>query len=98
MAAEFEEGLVAFPIQPFAQQLAMPTHGFCLLARAALGRLLIAAAELHFAEDSFALHLLFQRLQCLIDIVVAHDHLNDGSHSSANVNIARAGRATGCRL
>jgi hypothetical protein len=31
--------------------------------------------ELHFAEDALALHLLLQRLEGLIDIVVADDDL-----------------------
>jgi hypothetical protein len=31
--------------------------------------------ELHLAENAFALHFLFQRLECLVDIVVANDDL-----------------------
>ncbi len=31
--------------------------------------------ELHLAKNAFPLHLLFQRLQRLIDIVVANDDL-----------------------
>src|SRR5437762_11911806 len=34
--------------------------------------------ELHFAKDAFPLHLLFQRFQRLIDIVVANDDLQAG--------------------
>ena len=34
------------------------------------------AAKLHFAEDAFALHLLLQRLQRLVDIVVPDDDLH----------------------
>jgi hypothetical protein len=33
------------------------------------------APEFHLAEDAFPLHLLFQRLERLIDIVVANDDL-----------------------
>jgi hypothetical protein len=33
------------------------------------------ATEFHLAEDAFTLHLLFQRFQRLIDIVVANDDL-----------------------
>jgi hypothetical protein len=32
---------------------------------------------LHFAECAFPLHLLLERLQRLVDIVVAHENLND---------------------
>ena len=33
------------------------------------------AAQLHFAEDAFALHLLFQGFERLIDVVVADENL-----------------------
>jgi hypothetical protein len=33
---------------------------------------------LHLAERAFALHLLFQRLEGLIDVVVADENLNQG--------------------
>jgi hypothetical protein len=36
---------------------------------------------LHFAERAFALHLLLQRLQGLVDVVVADENLNQGSLS-----------------
>jgi hypothetical protein len=32
-------------------------------------------ADLHLAEDAFALHLLLQRLQRLVDIVIANENL-----------------------
>jgi hypothetical protein len=32
---------------------------------------------LHFTERTFALHLLLERLQRLVDIIVAHENLND---------------------
>ena len=35
-------------------------------------------AEFHFPENTFALHFLLQRTQGLVDIVVAHDNLDDG--------------------
>jgi len=34
------------------------------------------AAELHLAEETFALHLLLQRLEGLVDIVVADENLH----------------------
>jgi hypothetical protein len=36
---------------------------------------------LHFAERALALHLLLQRLQSLIDVVVAHENLNQSELS-----------------
>jgi len=33
-------------------------------------------AELHLAEDTFALHLLLQRLERLVDIVVSDENLH----------------------
>jgi len=69
-------GLVAFPIHPLAQQLAVPPHGLGLFAGLAFGRLLVGTAQLHFPEHAFALHLLLERLQRLIDVVVAYDYVN----------------------
>jgi hypothetical protein len=36
-------------------------------------------AELHLAENTLALHLLFQRLEGLIDIVIANENLHAAS-------------------
>ena len=35
----------------------------------------------HFPKQAFALHLLLQRPQRLVDIIVTHNDLNDGSIS-----------------
>ena len=51
-------------------------RGFGLFTGAALGRLFVRTAEFHFTEDAFALHFLFQRLQGLIDIVIANGDLH----------------------
>ena len=74
--------LVAFALHALAQKFAPAADRFGALARLLLGRLLEVAAELHLAEHALALHLLFQGAKGLIDIVVAHDDLNDDSHSS----------------
>src|SRR4029077_18475191 len=42
----------------------------------AFGRLLIVTAELHFAEDPFALHFLLQDAQRLIDVVFTNENLH----------------------
>jgi hypothetical protein len=39
------------------------------------------AAELHLAENALALHLLLQRLEGLIDIVIADENLHAASSS-----------------
>ena len=49
------------------------------LARLAFRRLFVGAAQLHLAEYALALHFLFQRLQGLVDIVVADCDMNDGT-------------------
>ena len=67
-----------FALCALARQLARTTNGFRLLAGLLLGRLFIMAAKFHLAKDAFALHFLLQRLERLIDIVVAYDDLNDG--------------------
>ncbi len=55
----------------------MAAHGLGLLAGAALGRLLVVAAQLHLAEDPFALQLLLEGAQGLINVVVADEYLHD---------------------
>src|SRR5471032_1218699 len=69
-------GLVALALHALAHQLARAADGFGALAGAALGGLLVVATELHLAEDTFALHLLLQNAQRLIDIVFADENLH----------------------
>src|SRR5690606_1156930 len=63
----------AFALSLFAGELAGAADGLGLLAGAPLGGLFVVTTEFHFAEDAFALHLLFQRLERLVDIVVANE-------------------------
>src|SRR6185437_8360740 len=65
----------AFALQALALELAIAADGFGAFARALLARLLVMAPKLHLAENAFALHLLLQRLQRLVDVVVANDDL-----------------------
>src|SRR5260370_39925323 len=69
----------ALALQLLAGELARAAHGFRLFARFLLGGFFIMAAELHLAENSLALHLLLQRLEGLIDIVIANDNLHAAS-------------------
>jgi peptide deformylase len=71
----------AFAIHTLTEKLAGAANGLSLLAGALFRRLLIAATKLHLAENAFALHLLLERAQRLIDIVVADQNVDDGSYS-----------------
>jgi hypothetical protein len=52
------------------------------------------AAELHLAENALALHLLLQRLEGLVDIVVANENLHAcSSFSSVHWNCIKAAKA-----
>src|ERR1700733_12384722 len=66
----------AFAFQPLALQLAGTAHRFRGLARAPLGRFFVVPPELHLAENPLPLHLLLERLQRLIDVVVTHEDLH----------------------
>src|SRR5450755_2333179 len=67
----------ALALQTLALQLAIAADRLGPFAGALLARLLVVASELHLAEDALTLHLLFQRLQRLVDIVVANDDLQN---------------------
>jgi len=70
---EAREGfLEAFAFQALAFQLAGAANGFGLFTGFAFGGLLERAAKFHFTKDTFTLQFLFQRLQGLVDIVVAN--------------------------
>ncbi len=80
----FREGmpgfLEAFTLLALAGELALAANRFSILAGTLLGRLLVGTTKLHLAKHAFALHLLLQSLEGLIDIVVAYDDLDDGNH------------------
>jgi hypothetical protein len=76
----------AFALQPLADQLAGAANRLRLLAGALFRRLFIKLATLHLAEGAFALHLLLQRPQRLLDIIVADNDLNQGKSLLVNEN------------
>ena len=78
-AARASLDLVAFG--PLAHQLAVPADGLGLLAGATLGRLLVVPTHAHLAVEALTLHLLLQRAERLVDVVVANLNLNDGPYS-----------------
>src|SRR5689334_3618759 len=61
----------SFALGALARQFPRPPHRLRLLAHTLLRGLLVVIAQLHLAEDALALHLLLQRLESLIDVVVA---------------------------
>src|SRR3954452_806731 len=69
----------AFALQLLAGELAGAAHRFGLFAGLLLGGLFVMTAELHLAENTLALHLLLQRLEGLIDIVIANENLHAAS-------------------
>src|SRR4051794_4457593 len=68
--------LISLALHTLAQQLAVAADRLSLLAGAAFGGFLVIAPELHFPEHPFALHLLFESSQSLIDVVVANEDLH----------------------
>jgi len=76
--------LEAFALDALALHLAGAAYSLGSFARAALGGLLIMAAELHLAEHTLALQLLLERLERLIDIVVTNENLHWAIRSTKN--------------
>lgn len=64
-----------FALGALAGKLTGTTNGLGLLARLLLGGLLVVVPELHLPENAFALQLLLQRAERLIDIVIANNYL-----------------------
>jgi hypothetical protein len=69
-------GNLVVPFGLLTGQLARSALSFCGLTDTGFGRFFVVAAHLHFTEESFALHLLFQGTERLIDIIVAYDNFN----------------------
>ena len=70
-------GNKAFALSALASKLANATNSFSLLASTLLRRLFIVVAHLHFAENTFALHLLLESAESLVDIVIADKYLHE---------------------
>jgi hypothetical protein len=73
----------AFALQLLARELTGATNGFSLLAGLLLRRLFVMSAEFHLAENTLALHLLLERLEGLVNIVVANENLHAASFALA---------------
>src|ERR1700750_1660012 len=59
-----------------ARKLTGATDRFRLFPSLLFRRLFVMTAKLHLAENALALHLLLQRLQGLIDVIVANENLH----------------------
>jgi len=68
-------GQTAFALQTLTGQLAGATNGLGLLASLLFRGLLVVVAQLHLAEDAFALQLFLERAQRLVNVVIANDYL-----------------------
>jgi hypothetical protein len=71
----------ALALGPLTSQFPRPSHGLGLLSCALFRGFFVVLPTLHFAERAFPLHLLFQRFQRLLYIVVANKNLNDDTSS-----------------
>ena len=71
-----EGWLEALAFQPLALQLPGAAHRLGGLTGSTLGRLFVMPPQLHFAENTLPLHLLFERLERLIDVVITHEDLH----------------------
>ena len=65
-----------FTLRALAGELAGAADSFRTFTRTLFRRLFVVIATLHFAESAFPLHLLLERLQRLIDVVIADHDLN----------------------
>src|SRR5205085_12318607 len=68
-------GQQAFALEAFALKLAIAANRLRPFAGALLRGFFVMAPQFHLAKDAFPLHLLFQRFERLVDIVVANDDL-----------------------
>ena len=68
-------GQATFTLRTLPGELAGTADGLGLLARLLFGGLLVVVAKLHLAEDAFALELLLQSAQRLVNIVIANNYL-----------------------
>jgi hypothetical protein len=66
----------AFTLGALASQFPRTADGFSFFAGFPFGRLLEMVAALHLPEETFALHLLLERFQRLIDVIIADHDLN----------------------
>src|SRR5690348_237088 len=65
-----------FALHLLARELAGPADRFRLLPRLLFRGFFVVSAKLHLAENALALHLLLERLEGLIDVVITDENLH----------------------
>jgi hypothetical protein len=73
----------------FALEFARSAYRLRLFADAALGGLFIGLPEPHFAENALALQFPLQRLQGLVDIVIADKNLQTKPPATSHKSLRR---------
>ncbi len=73
--------LKTFALDPLAFHLPGAAHGFCGFASATFRGFFVVPAQFHLAEHAFALKLLFERLQRLVDVIVTNENLHLADYS-----------------
>src|SRR2546421_415990 len=68
-------GKQALALHLLARELACPADRFRPFTRLFLGGFFVMTTKLHFAENALALHLFLERLEGLVDVVVADENL-----------------------
>ena len=75
----FRPGDQSIALSKFASSLASASDCFTLFASLPFRRLFVSPFRFHFSKEAFTLHLLFQYSKRLVDVVVAHEDLQDCS-------------------
>lgn len=75
-----------FALGAFAGQFTGAAHGFGALAGFLLGRLFKRLTRFHFPEQAFALHLLLESAQGLLDVIIADNDLYYRTSPSGSVS------------
>src|SRR4051794_11862966 len=68
----------AFALHFLARELASTADRFRAFPGLLFGGLFVVAAQLHLAENPLALHLLLQRFEGLVDVIVTNENLHAG--------------------
>src|SRR5690606_22451630 len=81
----------ALALRALAGELAGAADGFRPFTRLLFGGLFVMTAKLHLAENALSLHLLLQRLEGLVDIVIADENLHACFSSKCGLEMLSAG-------
>src|SRR5690242_21410883 len=85
----------AFALHLLARELAGPTDRFRLFPRLSFRWFFVMTAKFHLAENAFALHLFLERLEGLVDVVVANENLHACSLVVARTGLRQKPRGRG---